>query len=91
MVHLFVIYGYNGAEYDPEKLQLTEHLFAAVLAEARLCCAGQSVVLAGDFNAEPMVIPSLAKGISDGHWVDLEQAFCFWSGCSPFFYLSIPA
>ena len=67
VVHLFVIYGYQGAENDPEKLQLTEHLFAAVLAEARMCCAGQPVILAGDFNADPAVIPSLAKGISDGH------------------------
>ena len=58
VVHLFVIYGYQGAENDPEKLQLTEHLFAAVLAEARMCCAGQPVILAVDFfNADPMVIP----------------------------------
>ena len=79
IVHLFVIYGYQG-ESDPEKLQLFEHLLAAVLAEARMCCAGQPVILAGDFNVEPTVIPSLAKGISDGHWVDLEQAFAFGRG-----------
>ena len=72
IVHLFVIYGYQGAESDPEKLQLSDHLFAA---EARMCCAGQPVILAGDFNADPTVIPSLAKGIMDGHWIDLEQAF----------------
>ena len=81
--HLFVVYGYQGADNDPEKLQLTEHLFAAVLAEARLCCARQPVVLAGDFNVEPLVIPSLAKGISDGHWVDLEHAFSFGRGVPP--------
>ena len=80
IVHLFVIYGYHGAENDPEKLQLTEHLFAAVLAEARMCCAGQPVILAGDFNADPIVIPSLAKGISDGQWIDLEHAFAFGRG-----------
>ena len=56
-VHLFVIYGYQGAESDPEKLQLSEHLFAAVLAEARMCCAAQPVILAGDFNADPTVYP----------------------------------
>ena len=61
VVHLFVIYGYQGAENDPEKLQLSEHLFAVVLAEARMCCAGQPVILAGDFNADPTVIPSLAR------------------------------
>ena len=49
IVHLFVINGFQGAESDPEKLQLSEHLFAAVLAEARMCCAGQPVILAGDF------------------------------------------
>ena len=83
VVHLFVVYGYQGSDNDPEKLQLTEHLFAAVLAEARLCCAGQPVVLAGDFNVEPFVNPSLAKGISDGHWVDLEYAFSFGRGVPP--------
>ena len=53
VVHLFVIYGYQGAKSDPEKLQLTDHLFAAVLAEAKMCCVGQPVILVGDFNADP--------------------------------------
>ena len=75
IVHLFVIHGYQGAESDPEKFQLSEQFFAAVLAEARVCCAGQPVLIVGDFNAEPIVIPSLTKGIMDGHWIDLEQAF----------------
>ena len=42
--------GYQGVENDPEKLQLTDHLFTAVLAEARMCCCGQPVILAGDFK-----------------------------------------
>ena len=67
VVHLFVIYCYRGAENDPEKLQLSEHLFAAVLAEARMCCAGQPVILAGDFN----------------QWVELERAFAFGRGVPP--------
>ena len=49
---------HQGAESDPEKLQLSDRLFAAVLAEARMCCAGQPVILVGDFNADPTVIPS---------------------------------
>ena len=53
------------------------------LAEARMCCCRQPVILAGDFNADPIVIPSLAKGISDGHWVDLERAFAFGRGIPP--------
>ena len=83
VVHLFVIYGYQGAESDPEKLQLTDRLFTAVLAEARMCCCGQPVILAGDFNADPIVIPSLANGISDGQWVDLERAFAQGRGVPP--------
>ena len=38
---------------DPEKLVLTEHLPAAVLAEAKMCCSGQPVMLVGDLNANP--------------------------------------
>ena len=36
VVHFFVIYGFQGAESDPEKLQLTDRLFTAVLAKARM-------------------------------------------------------
>ena len=77
VVHLFVIYGYQGAESDPEKLQLTDRLFTAVLTEARMCCCGQPVILAGDFNADPIIIPSLSHGISDGQWVDLLMVVVF--------------
>ena len=83
IVHLFVIYGYQGAESDPEKLQLSDRLFASVLAEARMCCAGQQVILAGDFSTYPTVIPSLAKGIMDGHLIDLERAFATGRRVSP--------
>ena len=31
VVHLFVIYGYQGAEDDPEKLMLTDKLLQALL------------------------------------------------------------
>ena len=48
-----------------------------------MCCAGQPVIIAGDFNADPTVIPSLAKGIMDGHWIDLERAFATGRRVSP--------
>ena len=83
IVHLFVICGYQGAVSDPEKLQLSDRLSALVLAEARMCCAGQPVILAGDFNTDPTVIPSLAKGIMDCHWIDLERAFTTGRRVSP--------
>ena len=62
MVHLFVVYGYQGAEED-EKLRLTDRLLQAVLAEAQMVCVGQPMLIAGDLNADLAVIPCLAKGI----------------------------
>ena len=66
MVHLFDIYGYQGAEEDAESCSGTDKLLQAVLAEARVVCTGQPVIIAGDLNADPAVIPCLAKAISAG-------------------------
>ena len=83
IAHLFVIYGYQGAENDPEKLTLTDNLLTAVLAEAKVCCAGQPVILVGDLNADPTIILSLAQGIMNGHWIDVDQAFAIGRGVAP--------
>ena len=74
MVHLFVVHGYQGAEEDSEKLQLTDKLLQAVLAEAQAVCVGQLLLVSGDLDAGPAVIPCLAKGISAGRFVDLVLA-----------------
>ena len=66
VVHLFVVYGYQ--EEDAEKLQLTDRLLQAVLAEAQVVCIGQPLLIAGDLNAFPAVIPCLSKGISSGRF-----------------------
>ena len=66
VVHLFVVYGYQGAEEDADKLQLTDRLLQVVLAEAQVVCVGQPMLIAGDLNADPAVIPCLAKSISAG-------------------------
>ena len=68
---------------QPEKLTLTDNLLTAVLAEAKVCCAGQPVFLVGDLNADLTVIASLAKGIMNGHWIDVEQAFAIGRGVAP--------
>ena len=47
VVHLFVVYGYQGAEEDAEQLQLTDKLLQAVLAEAQVVCVGQPKPIAG--------------------------------------------
>ena len=75
-VHLFVIFGYQEAEEDSEKLQLTDKLLQAVLAEAQAVCVSVSLLIAGDLNADPAVIPCLAEGIFAGKFVDLALA-CF--------------
>ena len=75
VAHLFVIYGYQGAENDLDKLALTDQLLTSVLAEGEMCCSGWPLVLVGDLNADPLVIPSLANGMADGAWIDVELAF----------------
>ena len=82
-VHLFVVYGYPGAEEDAEKLRLTDRLLQAVLAEAQVVCIGQPMLIAGDLNADPAVIPCLAKGMSAGRYVDLALAHSLGAGLAP--------
>ena len=53
--------------------------FRPVLAEAQVVCVGQPMLCAGDLNADPAVIPCLAKGISAGRYVDLSACVLF--GC----------
>ena len=83
VVHLFVVFGYQGAEGDADKLQLTDRLLQAVVAEAQVVCVGQPVLVAGDLNADLAVIPCLAKGISAGRFVDLALAYSQGAGRAP--------
>ena len=83
VAHLFVIYGYHGAENDPDRLAHAVQLLTPVLAEAKMCCSGQPVMLVVDLNADPMVIGSLANGMADGAWIDVELPFADGRGVSP--------
>ena len=74
-LHLFVLYGYQGADSDAEQLSLTEQLFDAAL--------GELSVVARDFNVEPTKNPCLSKGISAGLWVDLDAAWSAAKGQQP--------
>ena len=75
--------GTRGAEEDSEGLLLTDKLLQAVLAEAQVVCVGQPLLIAGDLNADPGVIPCLAKGISAGKFVDLALAYSLGAGRKP--------
>ena len=59
MVHLFVVYGCQGAEENSEQLLLSDKLLQAVRAEAQVVRVGQPLLIAGDLNADPAEIPSL--------------------------------
>ena len=82
-LHLFVLYGYRGADTDSEQLALTNQLFDAALGELHVVASGQPCLLVGDFNVEPTKIPCLAKGISAGLWVDFEEAWALAAGLHP--------
>ena len=63
-MHLFVLYGYQGADTDAEQLALTSQLLEAASGEINVVARGQPCMLVGDFNVKPTKIPCLAKGIS---------------------------
>ena len=68
---------------DADELQLIDRLLQAVLAEAQMVCVGQPMLNAGDLNADPAVIPCLAKGIFAGRFVDLALAYSLGAGLVP--------
>ena len=82
-LHLVVLYGYQGADGDAERLSLTDQLFDAALGELRVVALDQPCLIVGDFNVEPTKIPCLAKGISAGLWVDIEGSWALATGKQP--------
>ena len=82
-MHLVVLYGFQGADSDAEQLSLIEQLFDAALSELSVVSRWQPCLFVGDFNVEPTKIPCLAKGISAGLWVDLEEAWALAAGLRP--------
>ena len=65
-LHLFVLYGYQGADSDAEQLALTHQLFDAALGELHAVALGQPCLLVGDFNVEPTKILAWQKGFRLG-------------------------
>ena len=51
-----------------------------VFGELAVVARGQPCLVVGDFNVEPLKIPSLAKDMSAGFWVDLEFCWAFALG-----------
>ena len=83
IAHLFVVYGYQGSSDDSHKLALTNKLLETVICEARACGTGQPVIITGNLNIEPSVIPVTAKALMCGNLIDLEEAYASGKGVSP--------
>ena len=83
MVHLVVVFGFQGASTDPEKLRLTEKLLDAVLCELAVGASVQPCLVAGVLIIEPEKIPCLLKGFMAGHWFDLQSSWAVASGVAP--------
>ena len=83
IVHLVVVYGFQGASTDPEKLRLTDKLLDAVLCELAVVASGQPCLVVGDLNIELDRIPCLLKGLMAGHWFDLQSSWASASGVDP--------
>ena len=54
-----------------------------VLAEAQVVCVGQHFLVVGDLNADPCIIPRLAKGIASGRFGDLALAYSLGADKEP--------
>ena len=83
VIHLVVVYGFQGASADPEKLRLTEKLLDAALCELDVVASGQPCVIVGDLNVGPDRIPCLLKGLMAGRWFDLQSSWASASGVDP--------
>ena len=83
IAHLFVVYGYQGSSDDTRNLSLTNKLLEAVIGEAKACGTGQPVIIAGDLNSDPSVIPVTAKAMQCSDLVDLDTAFTSGRGVAP--------
>ena len=49
-MHLVVLYGFQGADYDAEQLSLTEQLFDAALGELNVVARGQPCLFGWGFQ-----------------------------------------
>ena len=72
-MHLFVLYGYQGADTDAEQLALTNQILDAALGEVSVVAREQPCMLVGGFNVEPTKIPCLAKGFRLGSGLTLKR------------------
>ena len=77
VVHLVVVFGFQGAS------RLTEKLLDAVLCELAVVASGQPCLIVGDLNIEPERIPCLLKGLMAGDWFDLQSSWASASGVDP--------
>ena len=67
--------GYHGACHDSEALAETGFLFDAVLGELAAVAGCQPMLIVGEFNVEANQILCWLKGIRNGMWVDLGEAW----------------
>ena len=80
VVHLVVIYGFQGASTDPEKLRLTEKLLYSFLCELAVVGSGQHCLSAGNVNVEPARVLGLQQGIMAGQRLDLQTSWAAAAG-----------
>ena len=64
-------------------MRLTEKLLDAVLCEFAVAASGQPCLNVGDLNIVSDRIPCLLKGVTDGHWFDLQSSWASASGVDP--------
>ena len=76
----FVICGYQGAEGDSGKLQLTDGLLQAVLGEAQVVRSGQPLLIAGDLVMLILWFPVWLRVFLLVSFVDLALSYFLGRG-----------
>ena len=85
-MHLVVLYGYQGADLDPEQLALTELLFGAALGELHVVCSWSAFSYCWGFQRGAHQNPlAWQKGSRLGSGFDFRGSMgsCCWIATSP--------
>ena len=83
VVHLLASMVVRGRRRMLNNCDLLISFFRLFLLRAQVVCVGQHMLIAGDPNADPAVIPCLAKCISASRYVDLALAYSLGAGLTP--------
>ena len=80
---LFFFMDAKGRKANLRNERVQTNILLPCLLKPRCAVLVSLLFWLGGFNADPLVSPSSAKGISEGAWIDVEKAFASGRGEAP--------